>query len=340
MIYRDGFEPGRLDAITDVPGVRVGHWTNRREATGCTVILCETAVAAAVDVRGGAPGTRETDVLASPNLVRTCHAVLFCGGSAFGLDAASGVMRYLAERGAGFETPNRNVPIVSAAVIYDLAVGRPTAFPGGDAGYRAANSATAGKVTQGTVGAGTGATAAKVLGPERMVKGGIGTASLTGPGGIVVGALVVSNPTGHVVDPLSGAILAGPRSDEPGAFVPLGEAIAQRWSTAAEPSPGENTTLICVATNATFAHHQLQRVAYQAQNGLARTVVPAHTIGDGDTAFAISMGSLDATPSDGLVVGTLATLAVERAMLSSIASATGIGGVPSAAEWRAHGRGP
>ena len=322
---------GRNNAITDVPGVRVGHYTDPRGVTGCTAILCESAVAAAVDTRGGAPGTRETDVLGLANLVRTCHAVVFTGGSAFGLAAADGVMKWLAERGAGFPTAHRPVPIVSAAVLYDLGVGDPHAFPDAEAGYLAATRAKGGKVAEGSVGAGMGATAAKLLGPDLCLKGGLGTASLQGPNGIVVGALVAANPVGSVIDPETATLVAGPRG-EPGGFVALPEAIARR-TEAMEMAPGEHTTLICVATNATLEPHQLQRICTHAHDGFARVVVPAHTTGDGDTAFAISMGKLEVKPWEALTVGVLAARAVEIALLRSVTLAAGVKGVPSAAEW-------
>lgn len=328
-----GWQPGPRNAITDVPGIRIGHDTDRRGGTGCTVILCETATAAAVDTRGGAPGTRETDVLGLTNLVRTCHAVVFTGGSAFGLASADGVMRWLGERGAGFETPQRAVPIVPAAVIYDLGVGNPLAYPNAESGYRAATRAKAGAVAEGSVGAGTGATAAKLLGPERCLKGGVGTASLLGPNGIVVGALVVTNPVGSLSDPETGELVAGPRG-EPRTFVPLPAALALR-TQAMERLVAANTTLICVATNAGLEPHQLQRVCIQAHDGMARVISPAHTIGDGDTAFAISMGTTPVAPHETLTVGVLAARAVEVALLRSVRLAKGTKAVPSAGEWLA-----
>ena len=327
----DGWRSGRYDAITDVPGIRVGHWTDKRGGTGCTVVLCETAVSAAVDARGGAPGTRETDVLASANLVRTCHAVLLTGGSAFGLAAADGVMRWLAEREIGFKTAARPVPIVPAAVLYDLGVGRAKAHPDSDAGYAAASRAKGGRVTQGCVGAGTGASVAKMLGGERSLKSGMGTASLLGPHGIIVGAIVANNAVGNVLDPSTGETIAGPRADEAGTFVPLPEAMDQR--TAKLDALLQNTTLICVATNALLDHAQLQRVAYLAQDGLARVVLPAHTAADGDIAFAISMGTQKIPAYEATTVGLLANLAVERALVRSIRAAEGMHGLPSAAEW-------
>ncbi len=327
-----GWTPGPRNAITDVPGIRVGHFTDRRNATGCTVILCETATAAAVDTRGGAPGTRETDVLGLANLVRTCHAIVLTGGSAFGLAAADGVMRWLGERQAGFPTAHRPVPIVSAAVLYDLGLGNAMAAPTSDDGYRAAARAKGGAVAEGSVGAGTGATVAKLLGADTALKGGLGTASLVGPNGIVVGALVATNAVGSLSDPETGKPVAGPRGAK-GKFVPLPEALARR-TEAFELTPGENTTLICVATNAALEPHQLQRVCTHAHDGFARVVVPAHTTGDGDIAFAVSMGALAVKPYDALTVGALAARAVEIALLRSVTLAKGTNGVPSAAEWR------
>jgi len=328
-----GWQPGPRNAITDVPGIRVGHFTDRRNATGCTVILCETSTAAAVDTRGGAPGTRETDVLGLANLVRRCHAVVFTGGSAFGLGAADGVMRWLAEREVGFETVHRKVPIVSAAVLYDLGLGNARAFPTAEEGYRAAARARGGAVAEGTVGAGTGATLAKLLGPEFALKGGVGTASLLGPGGIVVGALVATNAVGSVVDPEDGKLVAGPRAPR-GRFQTLPAALAGRSAAALAMAPGEHTTLICVATNAALEPHQLQRLCTHAHDGFARAVVPAHTTADGDIAFAVSMGKVEVAPHDVLTAGVLAARAVEVAVLRSVRLATGLAGTPSASEWR------
>lgn len=326
------FLAGRLDAVTDVPGIRVGHTTDRRRGTGCTVILCDGAQVAAVDARGGAPGTRETDVLAGPNLVRTCHAVVFCGGSVFGLDAASGVTRYLADAGIGFETTAGIAPIVPAAVLFDRGLGK-AAAPDADAGYRAAKRAKGGQVERGTAGAGTGATVAKLLGDEHCLKGGIGTASITGPRGLVVGAIVATNPVGMVFDPDSGLPLAGARSEQPGCFVPLPEALERR--TAEMDAVGENTTLVFVATNATLEHARVQRLAYQAHNGLARSIFPAHTLADGDIVFAAAMGEAETRPHDTLALAAMVTRAVERAVVDSVRSASGLHGVPSESEWRA-----
>lgn len=326
-----GFGHGPRNAITDVPGIRVGHYTDRRNATGCTVILCPEATAAAVDARGGAPGTRETDVLALANLVRRCHAVVFSGGSAFGLAAADGVMRWCAEHDVGFPTAARKVPIVSSAVLYDLGIGNPVAHPGPQEGYLAAVRARRGAVAEGSVGAGTGATVAKLLGADHALKGGLGTASLVGPRGIVVGALVVTNAVGSIYDPGTGECVAGPRGDD-GEFVTLPEALERR--TEQMDALMQNTTLICVATNAALEPHQLQRVAAHAHDGFARAVVPAHTSSDGDIAFAVSVGQLEMKPHDLTLIGTMAALAVENAVVRSVVQATGLKGMPAAREWR------
>jgi L-aminopeptidase/D-esterase-like protein len=324
------WRPGPKNAITDVAGIRVGHWTDRRRATGCTVIRCETAVAAAVDTRGGAPGTRETDVLGLSNLVRTCHAIVLTGGSAFGLASATGVMRSLSEQGVGFETAHGHIPIVPAAVLYDLGVGDARAFPGEEAGYLAARGARGGRVAEGSVGAGTGATVAKLLGPDHQLKGGVGTASCLGPRGIVVGAIVVTNAAGSIYDPETGACIAGPR-DGNGGFVPLPAALAER--TVRVDRLLENTTLIVVGTNATLEPHHLHRVAIHAHDGLARVVQPAHTFADGDVAFAVSVGGIEARADDVLTVGALAAHAVEQALLRSVRMARGVRGAPAAAEY-------
>ncbi len=330
----DGWQTGPNNAITDVPGIRVGHATDRRGKTGCTVILCESARFAAVDARGGAPGTRETDVLSPANVVRTCHAVVFSGGSAFGLAAADGVMRWCAEHEIGFPTTRRRVPIVTGAVLYDLGIGDAAAFPDAEAGRLAASRAKRGRVAEGSVGAGTGATVAKLLGPERALKGGVGTASVLGPRGLIAGALVVTNAAGNLFDPETGAMVAGPRADGNG-FVPLAEALARR--TAGMDALLENTTLICVATNATLGHHQVQRLAIQAHDGFARVVAPAHTFADGDVAVALAMGGVEPSEDDALISGVLVARAVEQALLRSVRLATGLKAAPSAAEWPARG---
>jgi L-aminopeptidase/D-esterase-like protein len=319
------------DAISAIPGLRVGHWTNRRAATGCTVVLCEGGAVAAVDVRGGAPGTRETDLLRPGNLVERIHAVLLGGGSAFGLDAAAGVMRYLEEQGVGFPTPGGLVPIVVGAVLYDLSIGRSDVRPDAAAGYAACRAAKGGRVSQGSVGAGSGATVGKALGMERAVKGGIGTASERTAGDITVGALVAVNCLGEVVDPDSGRIVAGPR-DEEGGFVSTLDIL--RGRPAATLSGGfTNSTIGVVATNARLSREQAYRLAVMAHDGLARTVRPAHTPVDGDVFFSLATGTTEA-PVDLITLGALAARAVERAIVRAVTEARGLAGVPSLAELR------
>jgi L-aminopeptidase/D-esterase-like protein len=329
MSTHPGWQTGPHDAITDVPGIRVGHWTDRRAATGCTVIRCDNATFVAADTRGGAPGTREIDVLGGANIVRRAHAIVLSGGSAFGLASAQGVMRYLSEQGIGFNTSTVPVPIVSAAVIYDLGIGKAEAFPGPEAGYAAARRAKSGRVEQGNIGAGTGATVAKLLGMEHAVKGGLGTASVAGPRGFVVGAIAATNAVGAIVDPDTGRTVAGPRAEGRG-FVPLPQVLHRR--TAQMDALLENTVLVCVATNAALEHHQLQRLAIQAHSGLARAVFPAHTFGDGDVTFAIATGEVRANPDDPTILGMMVVRAVERAILNSVLHSTALAGVPSASD--------
>jgi len=318
------------DAITAIPGLRVGHWTDRRAATGCTVVLCEGGAVAAVDVRGGAPGTRETDLLRPGSLVERIHAVLLSGGSAFGLDAAAGMMRYLEEQGVGFPTPAGLVPIVVGAVLYDLSVGRSDVRPDAAAGYAACRAARGGRIAQGNVGAGSGATVGKALGLERAIKGGIGTASERAAGDIVVGALVAVNCLGEVVDPDSGRILAGPR-DENGGFVSSLDILRRRPS--ALSGGFTNSTIGVVATNARLSREQAYRLAVMAHGGLARAIRPAHTPVDGDALFSLATGATEA-PLDPIALGALAARAVERAIMRAVTEAQGLGGVPSLAEWR------
>jgi len=322
------------NAITDVPGIKVGHYTDREAATGCTVVLCEEGAVAGVDVRGSAPGTRETDLLAPTNLVPEVQAIFLSGGSAFGLDAAAGVMRYLEERGYGFPAGVARVPIVPAAIIFDLSVGSARARPTPQGAYQACLAATAGPVAEGTVGVGTGATVGKVLGPALRVKGGVGTASRR-LGGFVVGALVVVNALGDVVDPETGRILAGPRDRERGGFLSTTELLIG----GAKASPFEaNTTLGVVATSARLDKAQATKLAQMAQDGLARAIRPCHTMFDGDVIFALAL------PGEGLAMGkggregevtalgVAAAEVVAQAIIRAVMKAEGIHGIPSARE--------
>jgi L-aminopeptidase/D-esterase-like protein len=313
--------------LTDVPGIRVGHATDLAGLTGCTVVLCEKGAVGGVDQRGGAPGTRETDLLRPTHLVQEAHAVLLAGGSAFGLAAADGVVRYLEERGAGFEARVARVPIVPAAILFDLDLGDSQARPDAAMGYAACQAANDGPVAEGNVGAGTGASLGKVLGPGRAMKSGLGSAAIALGGGLVVGALVAVNPFGDVVDPQSGRILAGARklrSDE------LADTLAVMKSLVGKMILrfASSTLIGVVATNARLTKEGANKVAQMAQAGVARAVRPAHTMFDGDTLFALSTGRRRA---DVNLVGAYAAEAVAQAVVRAVKAAEGAGGLPA---WR------
>ncbi len=321
------------DSITDIAGIRVGHWTNRRAATGCTVVLAppEGAVAG-VDVRGGAPGTRETDLLRPGSFAERANALLLTGGSAFGLDAATGVMRYLEEQGIGLRFGKSYIPLVAGAVVFDLGIGSQKVRPDAEAGYRAARSASKRAPAQGSVGVGTGCTVAKAGGMERALKGGIGSACERVPGGVLVGALVAVNCGGEVIDTDRGRVIAGPRANKPGKFLDTLELMRAERSNA--PGPGENTTLAVVATNAQLTKAQANRLASVSHDGIARAVRPAHTLSDGDTIFALATGEVALDPwRIGHVLEALAARAVERAIARAVLCATGLVGILSATEW-------
>jgi len=309
----------------DVPGIRVGHATDREGLTGCTAVLFDGPATVGVDVRGSAPGTRETDRLAPTASVRDTHALLLTGGSAFGLAAADGVVRLLEERGRGLDLGVARIPLVSAAVIFDLMVGSAAARPDAAMGYEAAASARAGEVERGSVGAGTGATVGKILGLDRAMKSGVGCASAVLEGGATVAALAVVNAFGGVRDPGVGTMIAGPRLEDgtPGDTVELleGAVSRTRW--------GENTTLGIVATDAKLDKVDVTRVARMAHDGLARTVWPVHTSVDGDAVFAASTGELEAAAD---VVGVWGAWAVQEAVLDAVRSAAGVPGIPGLAD--------
>lgn len=309
-----------------VRGVKVGHWTDAEALTGCTVILTPGGAVGGVDVRGSAPGTRETDLLRPGQWVERLHAILLTGGSAFGLSAASGVMKFLEEQGVGLDTGEVRVPIVPAAVLYDLAVGDPFIRPDELAGVKACVSA-ADEPTRGNVGAGTGATVGKVLGKDRAMKGGLGTASIALPDGLIVSAVVAVNALGHVQDPLTGEIMAGPRDDENQPTDAVGAMLFQREGKIA-PIPGTHTTIGAIITNARLDKCQANRLASSAHNGLARTVAPVHTRYDGDTFFAAATGEVEASID---LVTALTAEVVEEAVIDAIDSAESIPGCPA---WR------
>ena len=313
-------------AITDVPGIRVGHWTDLEAATGCTVVLCPEGATAGVDVRGSAPGTRETDLLNPTCLVEQVHAVLLSGGSAFGLAAADGVMRWLEERGHGFDTGVARVPIVPAAILFDLAIGRADRRPDAAAGYAACEAATTGPVAEGNVGAGTGCTVGKVLGPNLATKAGLGTAAQRLEDGLIVGAIVAVNALGDVVDPETGQIIAGTRSPQGGFLDTL--AWLKRYPQGPQPdAPLRNTTIGVVATNVRLTKSQATKVAQMAQDGLARTIRPAHTLLDGDAVFALSCGD---HPANHWLVGAIAAEVLARAIVRAVQAAETLHTIPAA----------
>jgi L-aminopeptidase/D-esterase-like protein len=316
-----------LGNLCDVPGVLVGHATDPEALTGCTAVLFERAEGAvvSVDVRGSSPGTRETDRLHPTGSVRGTHALLLTGGSAFGLAAAEGVVRFLEENGVGLDIGVARIPLVSAAVLFDLVVGDPLVRPGPEMGYHAAASAASGQFAQGSVGAGTGATVGKVLGLERAMKGGVGSASVTLEGGLVVGALAAVNAFGEIRDPETGRVIAGPRKDDGtlgGTVELLPEAISRMgW--------GENTTLGIVATNAGLSKNGIAKVAQMAHDGLARVIEPVHTTVDGDVVFAASAGEVDAATD---LVGAWGARAMQEAILRAVRAAEGVPGIPALSE--------
>lgn len=268
-------------SLTDIPGVLAGHYTDSVHLTGCTVVLLKGGAVAGVDVRGSAPGTRETDLLRPCNTVQHAHALLLCGGSAFGLAAADGVMRWLEEHGEGFDTGYARVPIVPAAVLYDLGVGSASVRPDAAAGYAACLNAST-LLQSGPYGAGTGATVGKAGGPERMGRGGFGTASITLPGGVVVAAAFAVNAFGDVYDHNNGKKVAGMTG---------GSVLDALLHSRPPDLAGHNTTIGIVGTNATLTKEQANKLAAMGQNGIAMTARPAHTMFDGDTVFAFGIGS-------------------------------------------------
>ncbi len=314
--------------ITNIPGIEVGHFTDRRRPTGCTAIVFRKGAVAGVDVRGAAPGTRETDLLNPINTVQQIHAVMLSGGSAYGLDTASGAMRFLEEHGIGFRLQDQVIPIVPAAILYDLNVGDGHVRPDAAAGYAACEAASNGKVAEGSVGAGAGATIGKFFGPKSMMKSGLGTASLTvGKTGVVVGAIVAVNAIGDVRDPATGRIIAGARKQDDSGFI---DTMA-RWregNSKADMQPGRNTTIGVVATNAIFDKAQMTKIAQMAHDGLARAINPVHTTMDGDTIFAASTGAI-ATSMDHGIIGAIAAEVMTQAILRAVKTATGVMGIPA-----------
>jgi L-aminopeptidase/D-esterase-like protein len=310
------------DDITDIAGIRVGHDTNIEAGTGCTVVLCDLPAIAGVDVRGGAPATRETDLLRPMHMVEVIHAVVLTGGSAYGLDAASGVMRYLEEHHIGLDVGVARVPIVPAAALFDLPFGSATIRPDAAAGYRACEHATAEAVAQGNVGAGTGATVGKMHHHRFAMKGGIGSASTKLPDGTLVGAIAAVNAWGNILDPQTRQIIAGSRASEH-------EKIDLSH-------PFNNTTIAVVATSASLTKEEVNKVAQMAHNGLAQTIEPAHTMFDGETVFALALGpEAQAQTAHALaayqvsMIGAAAATTLARAVIKGVRHASDLHGIPA-----------
>jgi L-aminopeptidase/D-esterase-like protein len=318
--------------LTAVQGIRVGQHTLGERPTGCTVVLAPEGTIGSVDVRGGAPGTRETDLLDPVNSVEIVNAIVLSGGSAYGLDAAQGVVRFLEERGIGYRVGTGVVPIVPAAILFDLGFGgNPRIRPTADCGYQAAQSAHNGAVAEGNVGAGTGATVGKTR-PGRSMKGGIGSASIALPNGVIVAALAAVNAVGDIIDPATGQVIAGVRSED-GKSLADARTLLRSGALLNRPAsrPGENTTLGVVATNAKLTKAQARKVAEMAHDGYARAISPAHTPGDGDTIFSLATGAWSGDVNLA-VIGALAAEAMADAIVRAVTETESLGGVPSARE--------
>ena len=326
--------------ITAVEGLEIGHYTLDARATGCTVVIARNGAVGGVDVRGGSPGTREIALLDPVSRVNQVHAVVLSGGSAFGLSTADGVMRYLDDQNVGLLVSGgrKVVPVVVAAILYDLGIeGEEKIRPGPDCGYAAASGASTTSPEEGSVGAGAGATVGKMQGQDRSMKGGFGTASITLKSGLAVAAAVAVNAVGDIVDPATGLVIAGARGAD---GTPLdmrrvlrGEVPGTGDDDAADSAtqPGTNTTLGIVSTNATLTKAEATKVAQMAQDGLARTIYPAHTPGDGDTVFSLATGAWEGE-ANVFVIGALAADVMAEAILRAIRMAEGLPGIPAASE--------
>ncbi|KUK13516.1 MAG: P1 family peptidase [Synergistetes bacterium] len=310
--------------ILDVPGIKVGQVTDLNALTGCTVVLCERGAVCGVDVRGGAPGSRETELLRPENLVEKVHAVFLSGGSAFGLEGACGVVQYLEERGIGFDVGATVVPIVPASVLFDLHVGSSRVRPDKKMGYQACLVASSEHLEQGNYGAGTGATVGKILGIKNAMKGGIGSSSKR-VGELVIGAIVAVNALGDIIDPKTGRIIAGALKEDGSGFADTIEVMERLYMDGDIKSVfSENTTIGVVATNAKLSKAEARRVAFMAHDGLARVIRPCHTMLDGDTLYALSVGEIEADVS---LVGALAAEVVAESVLNAIMRAESINGI-------------
>ena len=307
--------------ITDIEGIKIGHAENLYAATGCTVILCEEGAVAGVDVRGGAPGTRETDLLNPTNMIDKIHGLLLTGGSAFGLDAASGVMKYLEEKGVGFDVGVTKVPIVCGAALFDLVIGDHKVRPDKEMGYKACINSNKDEILEGNVGAGTGATIGKVLGPEYAMKGGLGTYTVK-VGELMVGAIVAVNALGDVIDRESGEVIGGVLNEDKTSLRSTEDLMISMYDNRKNLFNG-NTTIGAIVTNAKLTKAEANKVASMAHNGFARSIYPVHTMHDGDTIFTLATGKAEA---DINVVGFLAARVMEKAIVRAIKSSYGMYG--------------
>ncbi|KEH97069.1 P1 family peptidase [Clostridium massiliodielmoense] len=314
----------RTIKITDIKGIKVGHAQNFSGPTGCTVILCEEGAVAGVDVRGGAPGTRETDLLNPLNMMGKIQCVLLTGGSAFGLDAASGAMKYLEENGFGFDVGVTKVPIVCGAALFDLVVGDHTIRPDKNMGYEACLNATNGEIMEGSIGAGSGATVGKVLGGQYSMKGGLGTYTVQ-QGDLMVGAIVAVNCLGDVIDSETGEIIAGVLNENKTGFRNTEQIMISQYSNNKNAFNG-NTTIGAIVTNAKLTKSEMNKVASMAHNGYARNIYPVHTMYDGDTIFAMGTGE---TSADVNVVGLLAARVMGKAIVRGVKKARSMCGYKS-----------
>jgi len=324
------------NAITDIPGIQVGHAQDMEALTGCTVILCPDGAVGGVDQRGGGVSARQVDALRPLHVVKKAHAIMLAGGSAFGLDSASGAMKYLEEQGIGLDVRVARVPIVPTAILFDLGIGRSEVRPGPDMGYQACLNASPDPPMQGNIGAGTGATVGKILGPKQAMKAGIGTASMDIGGGVVVGAIVAVNAFGDVIDPRNGAVIAGARAADVGPLHIGAEGYFADTLQVMKSLVGRtvlgfasrgNTVIGVVATNAQLNKEGANKVAQMAHDGLARTIRPAHTMVDGDTIFALATGKKKA---DVNIVGAFGAEIFAQAVLNAVHAAEPVAGLPAA----------
>ena len=341
------------NALTDVQGILVGHWSDPVHGTGCTVVLTPEGSCGGVDVRGSAPGTRETALLDPVNRVDRVHGVLLSGGSAYGIGAAHGVVKWLAERGYGWYTPAAPVPIVPAAILYDLGFGGSTVYPAQEDAFAACQVATEEEGSRGSVGAGVGCTVGKLLGADQCMRGGLGQASASLPGGVVVSALMAVNAIGDIINPIRAELVAGARDPVSGELVDSLSATAARFdsylfrpqptdldaapSTTVDSIVGkrspfqENTTIGVIATNLSLSKAEATKLAQMAQTGVSRSTRPAHTLYDGDCLFALATGALDAQFELSLL-GAVAAEVVSAAVVDGVLNATSAYGVPAASE--------